>query len=104
MTQDSLRRVRSAQDPQRRVYTRWQVKPLSHDDILLPRDANRSIQQRKERENAPDKRSIFREAERVYDFKPSQRSNESIQRLIGTKRWREENFFEDFYVLLASFG
>jgi hypothetical protein len=85
MTQDSVRRIRAAQDPQHRVYTRRQVKPLSQDGILRPRDANRSIQQRKEKENATDKRRIDREAERMYGFKPSQRSNESIQRGIANR-------------------
>jgi hypothetical protein len=40
---------------------------------------------REKRENAADKRSIDREAERVYGFKPSQRSNESIQRGIANR-------------------
>jgi hypothetical protein len=99
MTQDSIRRIRAAHDPQRRVYTRRQVKPLSQDSILRPRDANRSIQQRKERENAANKRRIDREAEKLYGFKPSQRSNKSIQRGIANRNEaleRGELFFEDF--------
>jgi hypothetical protein len=82
MTQDSIRRIRAAQDPQRRVYTKRQVKPLSQDGILRPRDANRSIKQRKEREIAAEKRRVDREAERVFGFKPSQRSPKSVQRGI----------------------
>ncbi|OKP10778.1 hypothetical protein PENSUB_3795, partial [Penicillium subrubescens] len=41
------------------------VKPQSQDSILRPRDANRSIKERKEK---------------AYGFKPSQLSDETIQR------------------------
>ncbi|KAJ6012381.1 transposase [Penicillium canescens] len=85
MTQDSIQRIRAAQDPQRRPYTKRQVKPLSQDGILRPRDANRSIKQRKEREIAAEKRKVDREAERVFGFKPSQRTPESVQRGIDNR-------------------
>ncbi|KAI3092914.1 hypothetical protein CBS147333_10169 [Penicillium roqueforti] len=99
MTQDSLRRVRAAQDPQRRVYTKRQVKPLSQDGILKPRDANRSIQQRKEKELAANKRRVDKEIAKAYGFKPSQRSIESVQRGIDNRNEaleRGELFFEDY--------
>lgn len=90
MTQDSLRRVRAAQDPQRRVYTKRQVKPLSQDGILKPRDANRSIKERKEKENAIEKRRIDKAAEKAYGFKPSQLSDVAIQKAIDNEKEARE--------------
>jgi hypothetical protein len=72
VTQDSIRRIRAAQDPQLRVYTKRQIKPLSKDGILRPRDANGSIKQRKEKEKAANKRMIDREVERAYGIPASQ--------------------------------
>jgi hypothetical protein len=40
------------------VCTKRQVKPFSQDGILRPRDANRSIKQRKGKEIAANKRRI----------------------------------------------
>jgi hypothetical protein len=39
MTQEAIRRIRTAQEPQRRNYTKRQVKPLSSNGILKTRDA-----------------------------------------------------------------
>jgi hypothetical protein len=97
MTQDSLRRVRAAQDPQRRVYTKRQVKPLSQDGILRARDANRSIKKRKEKENAAEKKKLDQQVERALGFKPSQRTQESIQRAIDNEREAREKG-ELFYI------
>jgi DDE superfamily endonuclease/Tc5 transposase DNA-binding domain len=99
MTQDSLRRVRAAQEPQRRKYTKRQVKPLSQDGILRVRDANRSIQQRKEKENAAEKKKLDKQVEKALGFKPSQRTQESIQRAIDNEkeaREKGELFFLDY--------
>jgi hypothetical protein len=71
MTQDSIRRIRAAQGPQRRLYTKRQVKPLSQDGILKPRDANRSIKQRKEKEKVADEKKLDKKIERVYGIKPT---------------------------------
>ncbi|OKP10291.1 hypothetical protein PENSUB_4287 [Penicillium subrubescens] len=90
MTQDSIRRIRAAQAPQRRVYTKRQVKPLSQDGILRPRDANRSIKERKEKENAAEKRRIDKAAEKAYGFKPSQLSDETIQRAKDNEKEARE--------------
>jgi hypothetical protein len=91
MTQDSIRRIRAAQAPQRRVYTKRQVKPLSQDGILRPRDANRSIKERKEKENAVEKRRIDKAAEKAYGFKPSQLSDEAIQRAKDSAKEAKDN-------------
>jgi hypothetical protein len=77
MTLDPLWRVRAAQDPQHRVYTKRQVKSLSQDGILKPRDANRSIQQRKAKENAAHERKLDKQFEIVHSFKPSMRTKQS---------------------------
>jgi hypothetical protein len=90
MTQDSIRRIRAAQAPQRRVYTKRQVKPLSQDGILRPRDANRSIKARKEKEIATEKKKVDKEAERVYGFKPSQLSKETIERAAANAKEAQE--------------
>jgi exonuclease VII large subunit len=99
VTQDSIWRIRPAQDSQLRVYTKRQIKPLSKDGILRPRDANRSIKQRKEKEKAANKRWIDWEVERAYGIPASQRSNESVQRGIASRNAalaREQLFFEDY--------
>jgi hypothetical protein len=95
MTQDSLRRVRAAQDTQRRMYTKRQVKPLTQDGILRASDANRSIKKRKEKENAAEKKKLDQQVERAFGFKPSQRTQESIQRAIDNEReaGRKESSF-----------
>jgi hypothetical protein len=97
MTQDSIRRIRAAQGPQRRVYTKRQVKPLSQDGILRARDANRSIKKRKEKENATEKKKLDQQVERALGFKPSQRTQESIQRAIDNEREAREKG-ELFYI------
>ncbi|KAJ5378278.1 transcriptional regulator family: Centromere protein B DNA-binding region [Penicillium cataractarum] len=103
MTQDSIRRIRAAQAPQRRVYTKRQVKTLSQDGILRPRDANRSIKERKEKENAAEKRRIDKAAEKAYGFKPSQLSDETIQRAKDSAKEAKDNGELFFYGLIACF-
>lgn len=98
MTQDTIRRIRSAQEPHRRQYTKRQVKPLSQDGILKPRDANRSIRARKEKDAATEERKLAKQFEKIYGYKPTQRSEESIQRAIANEREarvRGEPFFID---------
>jgi hypothetical protein len=72
------------------VYTKRQVKPLSQDGILRARDANRSIKKRKEKENAAEKKKLDQQVERALGFKPSQRTQESIQRVIDNEREARE--------------
>jgi hypothetical protein len=98
MTQDTIQRIRAAQAPQRRQYTMRQVKPLSQSGILKPRDANRSIRIRKEKDAAAEERKLVKQFEKVYGYKPTQRSEESIQRAIANEieaRERGELFFVD---------
>jgi hypothetical protein len=90
MTQDSIRRIRAAQAPQRRVYTKRQVKPLSQDGILRPRDANRSIQERKAKENAALERKLDKQFEFAHGFKPSKRTKQSIQKAIDNEKEARE--------------
>jgi hypothetical protein len=75
-----------------------QVKPLSQSGILKPRDANRSIRIRKEKDAAAEERKLVKQFEKVYGYKPTQRSEESIQRAIANEieaRERGELFFVD---------
>jgi hypothetical protein len=58
MTQDTIRRIRAAQVPVNRKYTKRQVKLLSSTGILTTRDANRSIAIRKEEELAKEERKL----------------------------------------------
>jgi ribosomal protein S17E len=99
MTQDAIQRIRAAQAPQRRLYTKRQVKPLSQDGILKPRDANRSIRERREKEKAAEKRKLDKDIEKVYGIKPTRRTKESLQRAIDNEKEARENgelFFEDY--------
>lgn len=49
MANDTIAQIRCVQKPLRRPITKWQVKPLSQTGVLKPRDANRSIEVRKEK-------------------------------------------------------
>lgn len=98
MTQDTIRRIRSVQEPVRRQYTKRQVKPLSQDGILKPRDANRSIRDRKAKEMAAEERKLAKQFEKAYGFKPIKWPAEAIQRAIeNEKKGREQGdlFFID---------
>lgn len=86
MTQGTIRRIRSAQEPQHRQYTTPQVKPLSQDGILKTRDANRSIRVRKEKEMPTKDRKLAKQTNKVYGYAPTQRSEDSIQRAIANER------------------
>ena len=90
MTQDTIRQIKSAQEPQRRQYTKWQVKPLSQAGILKPRDANGSIRARKEKDAATEERKLAKQFEKIYGYKPTQRSEESIQQVIANEREARE--------------
>ncbi|KAJ5102872.1 transcriptional regulator family: Centromere protein B DNA-binding region [Penicillium argentinense] len=85
MTQESIRRIREAQMPVRRKYTKRQIKPLSQTGILSTRDANRSIAVRKAEDKA-EERKLVRQFKKVYGYAPAQRSEESIQRSMQAER------------------
>ena len=98
MTQDTIRRMRAAQAPVRRKYTKRQLKPLSQTGILTTRDANRSIVARKEEEMAKEERKLARQFKKVRGYEPAQRSEDSIQRAIVREREARETgelFFID---------
>jgi hypothetical protein len=86
MTRDTIRRIRAAQTPVRRTYTKRQVKPLSQTGRLRTRDANRSIVTRKEEEKAKEERKLAKQFKKLYGYAPTQRSEESIQRAIQAER------------------
>lgn len=90
MTQDAIRRIRCAQEPQRRNYTKRQVKPLSQDGILQTRDANRSIKVRKEKEVEKEERRLAKQFKKAHGYSPTKRSEESIQRAIENERVARE--------------
>ena len=98
MTRDTIQRIRVAQAPVRRKYTKRQVKPLSQTGILTTRDANRSIKTRKEEELAKEERKLAKQFKKIYGYEPTQRSEESIQRAIANEeagRQAGELFFVD---------
>jgi hypothetical protein len=98
MTRDTIQRIRVAQAPVRRKYTKRQVKPLGQTGILTTRDANRSIKTRKEEELAKEERKLAKQFKKIYGYEPTQRSEESIQRAIANEeagRQAGELFFVD---------
>ena len=98
MTRDTIQRIRAAQQPVRRKYTKRQVKPLSQTGILKTRDANRSIVARREEEIAKEERKLAKQFKKIYGYEPTQRSEESIQRAIANEeaaRQAGELFFID---------
>ena len=100
MTQDTIRRIRSVQEPVRRQYTKRQVKPLSQDGILKPRDANRSIRARKEKEMAAEERKLAKQFEKTYGLKPTQRPAEDIQRAIENEMQAKQQR-EPFFIITS---
>jgi hypothetical protein len=90
MTQDTIQRIRAAQVPVKRKYTKRQVKLLSATSILTTRDANRSIVARKEEEMAKEERKLAKQFKKLYGYEPTQRSEDSIQRAIIREREARE--------------
>lgn len=67
---------------------------------MKPRDANRSIRDRKAKDAAVEERKLAKQFEKVYGFKPTKRTNETIQRAIENgKRAREQG---DLFLLISS--
>jgi hypothetical protein len=65
---------------------------------LKPRDANRSIRDRKANDAAVEERKLAKQFEKMYGFKPTKRTDEAIQRAIeNEKKAREQGdlFFID---------
>jgi hypothetical protein len=57
---------------------------------LKPRDANRSIHDRKIKDAAAAERKLEKQFEKMYGFKPTKRTEESIQRAIDNEREARE--------------
>lgn len=97
MTQEAICRIRTAQAPQHRNYTKCQVKPLGSNGILKTRDAIRSIKVRKEKDNQREQKKLAKQFEKVYGFAPTQRSEERIQQAAENERLSREAG-EDFFI------
>jgi hypothetical protein len=97
MTQEAICRIRTAQAPQHRNYTKRQVKPLGSNGILKTRDAIRSIKVRKEKDNQREQKKLAKQFEKVYGFAPTQRSEERIQQAAENERLSREAG-EDFFI------
>ncbi|KAJ5151516.1 transposase [Penicillium canariense] len=85
MTQDTIQRIRAAQEPLRRQYTKRQVKPLSQSGVLKASDANRSIRARKAKDMAAEERKLAKQFEKIYGYKPTQRPEEAIRKAAEAK-------------------
>lgn len=78
MTQESIRKIRAAQQPQRRNYTKHQVKPLSQNGIIKVHDAIRSISDRKAKDRVVEEKKLAKQYKKVYGVEPQQRSQKRI--------------------------
>jgi hypothetical protein len=97
MTQQTICRIRAAQEPKRRNNTKRQIKGLGSDGILRVQDAIRSIKVRKEKDLAREKKRLSKQFKKVYGWEPTPRSEASIQQGIENAR-RAEEAGEDFYI------
>jgi hypothetical protein len=70
MANNTIARIRAAQEPIQRSKTKRQIKGLSHTGILTTRDANRSIATRKTKEAAAEERRFAKDYEKRYGRKP----------------------------------
>lgn len=98
MANDTIAQIRCVQKPLRRPITKRQVKPLSQTGVLKPRDANRSIEVRKEKEAAVEERRLAREYKRATGITLPPPPNRSNQASIEAARVAHENgdvFFLD---------
>jgi hypothetical protein len=97
MTQEAICRIRATQEPQRRIPTKRQVKPLSSNGIIKTRDAIRSIEARKQKDIAKEKKKLAKQFEKVYGYQPTQRSEGRIQQAIENEQ-RSREAGEDFFI------
>ena len=83
MTQDTITQIKATQEPLRRQYTKRQVKPLSQNGVLKPRDANRSIAARKAKEAAAQEKRLRKQWKKMYGEElqptPTKESDASIE-------------------------
>ena len=98
MANDTIARIRAVREPLQRPITKRQVKPLSQTGVLKPRDANRSIKVRKEKETAAKERRLAKQWKKVYGGDLPPRPTQSNQTSIEAARVSQENgevFFFD---------
>jgi hypothetical protein len=83
MANDTIARIRVAQEPIQRYKTKRQVKGLSHTGILTTRDANRSIATRKAKEAIAQEKRLRKQWKEVYGEElppvPTKESDASIE-------------------------
>ena len=98
MAYDTIARIRVAQEPLRRRYTKRQVKPLSQTGVLSPHDANRSIAARKTKEAAAEERRLTRQWKKVHGRKPLPRdlqpSDTSVEAARAAQEYGDIFFFD----------
>jgi hypothetical protein len=98
MTQETIARIRAAQEPLQRKYTKRQVKPLSQTGVLSPRDANRSIAVRKAKEAAAQEKRLRKQWKEVYGEElqptPTKESEASIEAARVAQESGEVFFFD----------
>ena len=98
MTQDTITRIRTTQEPLQRRHTKRQVKPLSQTGVLSPRDANRSIAVRKAKEAAAGEKRLRKQWKEVYGEElrpiPTKDSEASIKAARVAQENGEAFFFD----------
>jgi hypothetical protein len=98
MTQDTIAQIRAKQKPLRRQYTKRQVKPLSQNGVLSPRDANRSIAVRKAKEATAQEKRLRKQWKEVYGEElqpmPTKESDASIEAARVAQENGEVFFFD----------
>jgi hypothetical protein len=98
MFKETINRIRAAQAPLRRQYTKRHVKPLSQDGILRAQDANRSIASRKAKDATAQERRLQRQWEKVHGKPPLPAPTQENMVSNGSAEAADENselFFLD---------
>ena len=72
MMSDTVRKMRQMQAPQRRQITKRQIPRLRDSGILSTKDANRSIEARREKDAEKEKKRLDKQWRKLYDQPPPQ--------------------------------
>jgi hypothetical protein len=91
MANDTIKRIRAAQEPIQRPKSKRQIKGLSHTGILTTRDANRSIATRKAKEAAAEERRFAKDYYKKYGCKPPPLVTQESEASIEAARVAQEN-------------
>jgi hypothetical protein len=91
MANDTIARIRAAQEPIQRSKTKRQIKGLSHTGILTTRDANRSITTRKAKEDTAEERRFAKDYEKRYGRKPHPFNSGASEAAIEAARVAQED-------------